>query len=126
MILTYYSPIIFLLNIIGSKDIKYSFLFIGLFGSSLLYHRNRSSIFLFWLDQFFILVTTLYGSSILLYKKIDINVRLILLLLFMINFTFYFYGYMYNCFCHDYELGYFFHMILHYISSLGHLILSIY
>lgn len=123
---TFYSSLLFLTNVIVNYYLKYylySFFFFLLTLTSLIHHSNNTySTYLF--DQISILFVVLYGLFVFckkINKKKYLNLFLILIL-FLLTIYLYHYGYNieYYCFSKDKNIADLYHVLMHFISSIGH------
>jgi hypothetical protein len=131
----FYSSFIFLVNVFVSAHYKYytySWLFLALFITSVIYHCDYSNMTFKVIDRIFIAFVVFYGGWLFLTKlsnKDDtINLSKILLSL-VVLFTFfgtiylYCYGYLTKqfCFCDDFDVSCLWHCLVHFFGSSGHI-----
>ena len=121
------SSFIFLINILVGIYYKYyiyASLFVALFITSILFHSYSSFEYL-TLDLIVVFSIFIYGGYILL-QKINKNKYTILFicLLFLLSLYLFFYGYYSNQYCYDVnkQVANLYHVLLHMISSLGHIL----
>jgi hypothetical protein len=123
---TFYSSLLFLTNVTVNYYLQYylySFLFFLLTLTSLIHHSNNTySTYI--LDQISIISVVLYGLFVFckkINKKKYLNLFLILIL-FLSTIYLYHYGYNieYYCFSKDKNIADLYHVLMHFISSIGH------
>jgi hypothetical protein len=127
---TFYSSFIFLTNVILNIyfcNYLYAILFINLTIASLFRH-SKTTVLTYLFDRASIILVVLYGGYIF-YKKI-INIKksieyfyaFIILITFLSTIFLYHYGYHYNNFCFSIEedVSQFYHVMMHFLSSIGH------
>jgi hypothetical protein len=137
MNICFYSSFIFLLNTIYAYSINqlvYATLFLNLTTTSLYYHSTYTPIANI-LDKTAIVSVVTYGGYIFINKAITLAISPIYTTLMSISIisTFLFINYLYlygkkaNCYCfsNNPNIANTYHSILHFISSLGHLLIMI-
>jgi len=120
------SSLVFITNIISAflcKKYTYSFLFVILTITSLVYHSNNN-IYTNIIDKIGILLIVVYGA-ITLYNKTHTNKFIFIItviILFLLTNFLYIYGYFTKqlCFNNEICIGNNYHSLLHYLSSFGH------
>jgi len=135
-IICYYSCKVFLLNILISLYYDYyiySGLFFVLFLTSLLFHSNPTH-FTGIIDKISISSVVMYGGYVFLNKLLNINIQdtkriifsIIIMMTFLTIIFWYVYGYYKNKYCfYKKQHGFLYHMLVHIISSLGHILIVI-
>ena len=119
------SSFIFITNIFTTfykKYYLYSFYFLCLLMSSLIYHYNSYNIYINLLDKIFIFAVVLFGFK---YFIIKINYNLLscaIIISFLLTIYLFIYGYYTKqyCFNNDICIGNNYHCLIHLISSIGH------
>ena len=102
---------------------KFSILLILLSISSI-YHHSKYTKYSNIIDKIFIICVFLYGFNIYIKKclKSKLNNKIILkilpIIIVALNSLFYFYGYKNNKYCFDIKYGYYYHSLLHLLSSI--------
>lgn len=119
-----YTSLFFLSNIyylLDANDIVYLISFIGLLVTSVIYHSTKLK-YMNYIDKIAIFNIVFQGGVRLLenYSK-NILVSMGVILCFLSVIYLYVYGYMYNKYCFDKKYPEFYHVILHFQSSIGHL-----
>ena len=116
------SSLVFWTNMIVSLFLGkwvYSFLFAVLMVTSLAFH-NHPSPYMNCINKIAILFVVCYGAyQLSLHNWNDLYVMAIVLS-FLSCIGLYFYGYCTQQYCYDPEFGNEYHVLLHFISSLGH------
>ena len=129
---SYHSSFIFLTNALSAFYMGYylySFLFIGLFISSVLFH-SIMNVYTIILDQVCIYLVIGYGTY-LFYLKISCIPIVILFLIistFLLTGYLFFYGFYTKAYCFDKDtnIGELYHGLFHLISSCGHHLITLY
>lgn len=112
----------------------YSFLFLFLTMTSILFHANKTNIEGFYLDQLAIYCVVIYGFYLLYSKMIKtklnvVNCTIILFILitFLLAIYLFYYGMFTKSFCYDENkyIANVFHCLLHFVASLGNHLLII-
>ena len=126
MDILFYSSFIFITNVVtaySKQYYEYSFLFIFLFITSILFHSNKN-IYTNIFDKIAISLIVFYGTYQLYFKTNHENYLFLIIIvsLFLLCIYLYTYGYYQRCYCYHEEIciGNLYHCILHLISSLGH------
>ena len=121
-----YSSLIFITNVVTAfykKYYIYSFLFLCLTITSLIFHYNNN-IYTNILDKIFVFAVVFYGGNMLYHKTTtDNQISVLLIVITFISCIFLFiYGYYVKDYCYhpDKHVANKYHSILHIISSLGH------
>ena len=129
----FYSSTIFLVNSILAFYFDYyvySLLFFILVITSLIVHSNNN-MFTNIIDKFSILLIVFYGGW-LFYRKclLPIDIKRVDLMItivssFLITIYLYLFGYINRqyCFCEDNEIANQYHSFLHFVSSIGHVLI---
>ena len=116
------SSLVFWTNMIMSLFLGkwvYSFLFALLMVTSLVFHSHPSP-YTNGIDKVAILFVVCYGAyQLSLHNGTELYVMAIVLS-FLSCIGLYFYGYCTQQYCYDPEFGEEYHVLLHFISSLGH------
>ena len=132
----YYSCAVFLSNILISFYYNYyiySCLFTLLIFTSLLHHSNPTLITNI-IDKIPIVSIITYGGNIFYNKLLIIESNdikriifsIIIIMTFLVIIFWYIYGYYKNKYCfYENQLGFLYHMLVHIISSLGHILIVI-
>jgi len=99
----------------------YSFLFGCLSITSLVFH-SFPTLYTNLADKVIILAVVCYGAYELHVKSVSENYGYVyaIVISFMSCIGLFFYGYFTQQYCYDPELGEWYHILLHFISSLGH------
>jgi hypothetical protein len=120
------SSLFFITNIVSAlykKYYVYSFAFVFLTITSLLYHSNKN-IYTNIFDKCGILFVVFYGGYMLYSKLKNVNkfIYIAILITFWLTIFFYFYGYVTKqyCFHSNISIGDKYHALIHLISSIGH------
>jgi len=133
MNLCVYSSFIYLSNSIVALLYNYyiySFLFLLLFCTSILFHLHNN-IYTLLLDKVSIIAIVFYGGYIFYnnHKTILFTTNLtnkiipvLIISTFIVTIFLYYYGYMYNKYCYyeDKDIANQWHSIIHIVSSIGH------
>jgi hypothetical protein len=125
------SSLIFITNVITAlmcKNYIYSYLFLFLTTTSVVYHstkeenNERITLYTNILDKIGIALVVLYGAYTLYNKRIDWFTQSIIIILFLVTIFLYIYGYYTNQYCFHTQkcTGEKYHSLLHYISSFAH------
>ena len=135
-LICYYSCAVFLSNILISFYYNYyiySALFTLLIFTSLLHHSNPTLITNI-IDKIPIVSIITYGGNIFYNKLLNIESNdikriifsIIIIMTFLVINFWYIYGYYKNKYCfYENQLGFLYHMLVHIISSLGHILIVI-
>ena len=120
------SSLFFITNAISTlykKYYVYSFLFVCLTLSSLMFHTN-TTIYTNIIDKCCITAVVVYGGYMLYNKHTQITPfnMFLIVVTFLSCLFFFFYGYYVNDYCYhpDKYIGDMFHSMIHLISSFGH------
>jgi hypothetical protein len=119
-----YSSLIFLTNVASTlykNYYIYSFSFLGLTITSLIFHSNNT-IYTNLIDKLFI-GAVVAGGSVMLYHKTYNPIHVVFIVITFLSCIFlFFYGYCVNNYCYhpDKHVGDTYHCILHIITSIGH------
>jgi len=123
----FFSSFIFITNIFITfykKYYMYSFYFLCLLFSSLIFHYNSDSdnIYTNLLDKIFIFAVVLCGLKYFIIKIKYNLLSLLIILSFIITIYLFSYGYYTNQYCYNKDIciGNNYHCLLHLISSIGH------
>jgi len=130
-----YSSCIFVINSIVAfyyEYYLYSFLFVTLLITSLIYHTNYNT-YTYLLDQLSVFSIVFYGGYIFFQKFYRINTyyqtvcAFGVIAAFLLTLYLYLYGFIYTafCFCECKKTSDNYHSLLHIISSIGHYIIVI-
>jgi len=129
----FYSSFVFLVNSSVAfyfGYLFYSIIFFTLLITSLIVH-STGNIYATIIDKIAIFMVVLYGGY-LFYKKCSkpINMKKILYIIsivstFLITIYLYYFGYLQSqyCFCQDRQIANMYHSFLHFISSMGHVLI---
>lgn len=129
----FYSSLIFLVNSIIAFSFGYMFysiIFFVLVTTSLIVH-STGNIYAMIIDKIAILLIVLYGGH-LFYTKclrpIDIKQMVYIISIvstFLITIYLYYFGYLKTqyCFCEDKQIANLYHSFLHFVSSMGHVLI---
>lgn len=135
-IICYYSCSVFLLNVLISLYYNYyiySALFFALFMTSLSFHSNPTLVTNV-IDKMAIASVVAYGGYVFFNKCMNMNIQetkrilfsMIVMGTFIIILFWYICGYYQNKYCfYKKQRGYLYHMLIHIVSSLGHLLVVI-
>jgi hypothetical protein len=110
----------------------YSFLFVSLWTTSVIYHSIPDN-FINKIDKIFVYSVILYGAYVFFYKLlyiktwIEYTISFFILLSFIAVIYLYCYGSFVNAYCFhkNKKVGQMYHAILHLISSIGHALIII-
>ena len=124
-----YSSFIFLTNVLIAYRYEYylySYLFIGLFVTSVIFH-SYYTLFTNLIDKVSLIAVVLYGGYMCIYKKLSLIKSILIVSTFVSVIYLYTYGYYTNslCFHEDQLTGRLYHSFMHLISSLGHHIIML-
>jgi len=122
-----YTGIFFLINSIIAYAYSYntfSLLLLLLSISSIIHHSNYT-LYTNIIDKIFIIGVVQYAIRLFVNKcqncklKDKLVNKSIVISALLLNSLFYFYGYYSDKFCYDKNYGYFYHSLLHFVSSIG-------
>jgi len=130
----FYSSFIFLVNVFIAAHYKYyiySWLFLALFITSVIYHCDYSNMTAKFIDRIAIAIVVIYGGYLFYTKLIIKNdtipitkIPFVILILTTFFATIYLYCYgnitKQYCFCEDVSQAYLWHSLLHLCGSFGH------
>ena len=129
---SYHSSFIFLTNALSAFYMgyyPYSFLFVGLFISSVLFHSITNS-FTYYLDQVCIYSVIGYGTYLFYSKTLYIPTLISFFIIksFLLTAYLFFYGFFKKAYCFDEDknIGELYHGLFHLISSCGHHLITLY
>lgn len=129
----FYSSFVFLVNSIVAfyfEYMFYSFIFFVLVITSLIVHSTHY-IYAIIIDKMAILLIVFYGGYLFYTKCLrPIDIKQIIYIIsivstFLITIYLYYFGYSKNqyCFCEDKRIANLYHSFLHFVSSLGHILI---
>jgi len=126
-----FSSFVFLTNVLTAiykTSYIYSFLFLFLTTTSVLFHYNNTNVEGFFLDQIAIYCVVIYGFFLLYTKMIKTKwnfvkcgIILFIFITFILSLYLFYYGLFTQSLCYDKNkyISNMFHCLLHFISSLG-------
>jgi hypothetical protein len=110
---------------------KYSIVFLFLLFTSFIHHSMKT-IYTYILDKLAILIVIFVGGYILYTKIVSSNVVniFVVMSIFVAFFTsgyLYYYGYIFDCYCFDLDRikSDWYHGLMHFIASVGHIMIVI-
>ena len=129
---SFHSSFIFLTNALSAFYMGYylySFLFVGLFISSVLFH-SIMNVYTTILDQVCIYSVIGYGTYLFYSKTLYIPTLISFLIIksFLLTAYLFFYGFFMKAYCFDEDknIGELYHGLFHLISSCGHHLIALY
>ena len=126
-----YSSFVFFTNVLTAiykNSYIYSFLFLFLTTTSILFHSNNTNVEAFFLDQIAVYCVVIYGFYLLYTKMIKTKwnfvkcgIILFIFITFILSLYLFYYGLFTKTLCYDKNkyISNMFHCLLHFISSLG-------
>jgi hypothetical protein len=127
---TFYSSLIFLTNVAHNlfyENYFYASAFMFLTITSLFHHANTTNLTYFF-DKIACIIVVLYGGYFFYKKCLNIKKPIQVFYAVIIVFTFlstmflYYYGFQctHYCFSLDDDVAQFYHVLMHFVSSIGH------
>ena len=126
-----FSSFVFFTNVLTAiykTNYIYSFLFLFLTTTSVLFHSNNTNAEAFFLDQIAIYCVVVYGFYLLYSKMIKTKLNMVkcgillfIFITFLLSIYLFYYGLFTKSLCYDKNkyISNMFHCLLHFISSLG-------
>ena len=128
---TFYSSLVLLTNVAHNlfyENYFYAAAFMFLTITSLFYHSHMTSKLIYVIDKIAIIIVVLHGSYFFYIKCIDIQNPIdyfyatIIVITFLSTLFLYYYGFQctHYCFSLDDDVAQFYHVLMHFVSSIGH------